>query len=93
MLEVMDKMLRQPAFLETKSEAWLVLVRPLFVLLRKVSQLEVEETTYKMSLLLNILRLMLTELSDSSLQTVESGQVKVRSPVMFLLTLSLLLSG
>ena len=37
--------------------------------------MEVEETTYKMSLLLNILRLMLTELSDSSLQTIESGQV------------------
>ena len=68
-------MLRHSAFLETKSEAWLVLVRPLFVLLRKVSQLEVEETTYKMSLLLNILRLILTELSDSTLQTVESGQV------------------
>ena len=71
----MDKMLRHSSFLETKSEAWLVLVRPLFVLLRKVSQMEVEETTYKMSLLLNILRLMLTELSDSSLQTIESGQV------------------
>ena len=68
-------MLRHSSFLETKSEAWLVLVRPLFVLLRKVSQMEVEETTYKMSLLLNILRLMLTELSDSSLQTIESGQV------------------
>ena len=75
----MDKMLRQAAFLETKSEAWLVLVRPLFVLLRKVSQLEVEETTYKMSLILNILRLMLTEMSDTSLQTVESGQVTERS--------------
>ena len=74
-MEVMDKMLRHSTFLETKSEAWLVLVRPLFVLLRKVSLLEVEESTYKMSLLLNILRLMLTELSDSSLQTVESGQV------------------
>ena len=75
LMEVMDKMLRHSAFLETKSEAWLVLVRPLFVLRRKVSQMEVEETTYKMSLLLNILRLMLTELSDSSLQTIESGQV------------------
>ena len=80
-------MLRQPAFLETKSEAWLVLVRPLFVLLRKVSQLEVEETTYKMSLLLNILRLMLTELSDSTLQTVESGQVNVSKSWWFCLFL------
>ena len=75
LLEVMDKMFRQSAFLESKSETWLVLVRPLFVLLRKVSQLEAEETTYRMSLLLNTLRLMLSELSDSSLQSLESGQV------------------
>ena len=72
---MMDKMFRQSTFLESKSETWLVLVRPLFVLLRKVSQLEAEETTYRMSLLLNTLRLMLSELSDSSLQSLESGQV------------------
>ena len=82
-------MLRQSAFLETKSEAWLVLVRPLFVLLRKVSQLEVEETTYKMSLVLNILRLMLTEMSDTSLQTVESGQVTEIQTYIWILVLGL----
>ena len=75
LLEVVDKMLRQEEFLENKSQEWLTLVRPLFVLLRKVSQMEVEETMYKMTLLLNILKLILTELSDSSLQTLEAGQV------------------
>ena len=75
MLEVMDKMLTHSAFLETKSEDWLELVRPLFVLLRKVSMMEVEETTFKMSLLLNILKLILTELPDSSLESLQAGQV------------------
>ena len=82
-------MLRHSAFLETKSEAWLVLVRPLFVLLRKVSQMEVEETTYKMSLVLNILKLMLTEMSDTSLQTVESGQVTEIQTYIWILVLGL----
>ena len=69
----MDKILNS-VFLETKSQDWLVLIRPLFVLLRKVSQMD-EDTTFKMTLLLNILKLILTELPDSSLQNLDAGQV------------------
>ena len=58
---------------------WLPLLRPLFVLLRKVSQMEVEETAYKMTLLLNVLKVLLTTASNEDLKNVDQSQVNISS--------------
>ena len=47
------------------------------MLLRKVSQLETEETAYKMTLLLNLLKQLLTGASDDDLQNTDHSQVSV----------------
>ena len=52
-----------------------MLARPLFVLLRKVADMEVEEGTYKLSLLLSVMLKLLSLVPDSKLQQLEAGQL------------------
>ena len=61
------------------SKDWLLMLRPLFVLLRKVSLMELEETSYKMTLLLNVMKNLLARISDQELQKIDQSQVKVDS--------------
>ena len=68
----------------TSGGEWLPLLRPLFVLLRKVSQMEVEETAYKMTLLLNVLKVLLTTASNEDLKNVDQSQVNIFSHFLLL---------
>jgi len=72
LLEVTEKLLGQQ---KGKEEDWLLLARPMFVLLRKVADMEVEEGTYKLSLLLSVLLQLLSLVPDSKLQQLETGQL------------------
>ena len=77
LLEVIEKIIVDK---NTKAKhlgaEWLELVRPMFVLLRKVTQMEQEEIAYKMTLLLTLIKLLLTSVSDKDIKTVEQGQVR-----------------
>ena len=70
----MEKILNQPE--SGKSSECLTLLRPLFILLRKVSQMEAEETAYKMTTLLNVLRSLLTAVSNNDLKNVDQSHVR-----------------
>ena len=74
LLEVTEKLLEQD---RAKEQDWVVLARPLFVLLRKVADMEVEEGTYKLSLLLSlsVMLKLLSLVPDSKLQQLEAGQL------------------
>jgi len=72
MLEVTEKLLEQD---RAQEQDWVVLARPLFVLLRKVADMEVEEGTYKLSLLLSVMLKLLSLVPDSKLQKLEAGQL------------------
>ena len=61
--------------LKTNGSKWLAVLRPLFVLLRKVTQIDVEETGYKMTLMLNLIKLLLTSVPDKDLQALDQSQV------------------
>jgi hypothetical protein len=58
-----------------EGEDWLLLARPMFVLLRKVADMEVEEGSYKLSLLLSVLLQLLSLVPDSKLWQLETGQL------------------
>lgn len=70
----MEKILIQPE--SGRSSEYLTLLRPLFILLRKVSQMEAEETAYKMTTLLNVLRSLLTAVSNNDLKNVDQSHVR-----------------
>jgi len=72
LLEMMEKMLRSQ---EKKDEDWIVMTRPLFVLLRKVVDMEVEEGTYKLSLLLSVLQHLLSCVPDQALVKMDTGNL------------------
>ena len=74
-MEVLEKVLNLPQ--NSTSCEWLTLLRPLFILLRKVSQMETEETAYKMTSLLNVLRSLLTIASNEDLKSVDQSQVRM----------------
>eukprot|EP00092_Neocalanus_flemingeri_P002849 GFUD01003047.1.p1 GENE.GFUD01003047.1~~GFUD01003047.1.p1 ORF type:complete len:1487 (+),score=586.22 GFUD01003047.1:576-4463(+) len=74
LLEVVEKLVGQQG-VEVKEQDWLVLTRPLFVLLRKVADMEVEEGTYKLSLLLGVLLQLLVLVPDSKLRQLETGHL------------------
>ena len=61
------------------SSECLTLLKPLFILLRKVSQMEAEETAYKMTTLLNVLRSLLTSVSNNDLKNVDQSHVRERN--------------
>ena len=75
-LEILENILRTD---KNKNERdagdWLPLLRTLFVLLRKVASIESEDTSYKMSLILNVLHHLMTNVSDSKLQKIDQSQV------------------
>ena len=75
-LEILENILRTD---KNKNERdagdWLPLLRTLFVLLRKVASIESEDTSYKMSLILNVLKHLMTNVSDSKLQKIDQSQV------------------
>ena len=73
-LEVLEKILNHPG--SDRGSECLTLLRPLFILLRKVSQMEVEETAYKMTTLLNVLRSLLTAASNADLKNVDQSHVR-----------------
>ena len=52
LLEFMEKLLGQQ---KGKEQEWLLLAWPMFVLLRKVADMEVEEGTYNLALLVSVL--------------------------------------
>ena len=66
LLEVKEKLVGQQ---KGKEEDWLLLARPMFVLLRKVADMEVEKGSYKLSLLLSVLLLSLVP--DSKLRQLD----------------------
>jgi len=72
LLEVIEKMLRGR---QQNTDEWEVLTRPLFVLLRKVVDMEVEEGTYKLSLLLSVLQHLLSSVSDPALVKMDRGNL------------------
>ena len=72
LLELMEKILRGQ---EKKDEGWVVLTRPLFVLLRKVVDMEVEDGTYKLSLLLSVLQHLLSCVPDQALVKMDTGNL------------------
>ena len=86
----MEKILIQPE--AGRSAEYLTLLRPLFILLRKVSQMEAEETAYKMTTLLNVLRSLLMAVSNNDLKNVDQSHVRKKCCALNSL-LPLLLSG
>ena len=62
-----------------RSSECLTLLKPLFILLRKVSQMEAEETAYKITTLLNVLRSLLTSVSNNDLKNVDQSHVRERN--------------
>ena len=71
---MLEKILIQPE--AGRSSEYLTLLRPLFILLRKVSQMEAEETAYKMTTLLNVLRSLLMAVSNNDLKNVDQSHVR-----------------
>jgi hypothetical protein len=65
LLEVTEKLVGQQ---KGKEEDLLLLARPMFVLLRKVADMEVEKGSYKLSLLLSVLLQLLSLIPDSKLR-------------------------
>ena len=72
LLEVTEKLVGQQ---KGKEEDWLLLARPMFVLLCKVADREVEKGSYKLSLLLSVLLQLLSLVPDSKLWQLMTGQL------------------
>ena len=72
LLEVTEKLVGQQ---KGKEEDWLLLARPMFVLLCKVLDREVEKGSYKLSLLLSVLLQLLSLVPDSKLWQLMTGQL------------------
>ena len=69
LLETLERVLDQPS-------DWSLLAKPVFVLLRRASEQEVEEGTYRLSLLLTVLLKLLTSLPDAVLKKLDSKQLE-----------------
>jgi len=68
LVETLELLLEQPG-------DWRALVKPVFVLVRRAADMEVEEGTYRLSLLLSVLLKLVAGVADSALRSM-SGEVE-----------------